>query len=140
MSSTITTTNNTAAVGELYAAFGRGDVPYILDQLADDVKWEEGTRLTDVPWFQPRNGRAEVGEFFVALAEGLSLSVFEPQMLLGDGDQVVVVLRVAGTIVSTRKSFDEDQWVHLWKFSDDGKVVSFRHIGDLARQEMAFTA
>ena len=30
-----------ATVAEIYAAFGRGDVPAILDQLADDVAWED---------------------------------------------------------------------------------------------------
>lgn len=27
-------------VQQIYAAFGRGDVPFILSQLADDVEWE----------------------------------------------------------------------------------------------------
>ena len=30
----------TATVQELYAAFGRGDIPAILAKLADDVVWE----------------------------------------------------------------------------------------------------
>jgi len=139
MSNTVTT-NHVGAVAELYAAFGRGDVPYIIEQMADDVKWEHGTRVTALPWFQARDGKAGVGEFFVALGEGLTLSVFEPQLLLGEGNQVVSVLRVAGSINSTGKAVEEDQWVHLWKFTDDGKVASFRHIGDLARQELPFTA
>ena len=139
MSNTVTT-NHVGTVAAIYAAFGRGDVPYILDHLADDVQWEHGTRVTAVPWFQPRSGRAEVGQFFGALAEGLTLSLFEPQLLLGEGDQVVVVLRTAGSINKTGKPVEEDQWVHLWKFNENGKAASFRHIGDLARQEIPFTA
>jgi uncharacterized protein len=30
----------TATVQELYAAFGRGDLPAILSKLADDIVWE----------------------------------------------------------------------------------------------------
>jgi ketosteroid isomerase-like protein len=110
-----------------------------LDRLTDDVSWEQGLRVTDVPWFQRRNGKQQVAEFFDALAQGLALSVFEPQQVLaGEDDTVVAVIRVAGSAISTGKSFEEDLWVHLWKFDDAGKVTSFRHIGDLARQEIAF--
>lgn len=31
---------NAAAVAEVYAAFGRGDVAAILDQLTEDVAWD----------------------------------------------------------------------------------------------------
>jgi hypothetical protein len=27
--------------------------------------------------------------------------------------------------------------VHIWKFAADGKITSFRHVGDLARHELA---
>ena len=36
-------------VQQIYQAFGRGDVPAILDHLADDVDWECGPVSTDVP-------------------------------------------------------------------------------------------
>lgn len=34
----------------IYQAFGRGDVPAILAQLAPNVEWEYGINSTDVPW------------------------------------------------------------------------------------------
>ena len=34
-------TANVAAVEAIYAAFGRGDVPSILERLADDVRWDD---------------------------------------------------------------------------------------------------
>jgi hypothetical protein len=34
------TSANAATVAEIYAAFGRGDVPTILDTLADGVAWD----------------------------------------------------------------------------------------------------
>ncbi|MEP7201158.1 MAG: nuclear transport factor 2 family protein [Ilumatobacteraceae bacterium] len=141
MSNTATSTETSAYVGtvaDLYAAFGRGDVLYMLDRMSDDISWEEGLRVTDLPWFQRRQGKQQVAEFFPAVAEGVTLSTFEPQMLTGDGATVVAVLRIAGSLNSTGKRVEEDLWVHLWTFDEDGKVASFRHIGDLAREEMAF--
>jgi ketosteroid isomerase-like protein len=136
--STTTTSTNVSTVADLYAAFGRGDVPHILEAMTDDVSWEHGTRVTDLPWMQPRTGKQQVGEFFGALGQGLALSTFDPQMILADGDKVVAVIRIAGSIVSTGKPVEEDLWVHLWTIGDDGKVVAFRHIGDLAREEIPF--
>jgi uncharacterized protein len=136
--STTATSTHTGTVSELYGAFGRGDVPFILDHLADDIIWEHGLRATDVPWFQQRTGRQQVGDFFGVLAEGLNLTTFEPQLVLGGGDSVVAVIRVAGSIARNGNPVEEDLWVHLWTFDADGKVATFRHIGDLARQEIPF--
>jgi hypothetical protein len=36
--------NNIATVHGIYEAFGKGDVPAILDQLTDDVDWAAGDR------------------------------------------------------------------------------------------------
>ena len=36
-----TATDHITTITDLYAAFGRGDVPAILDALAEDVRWEQ---------------------------------------------------------------------------------------------------
>src|SRR5687767_12783417 len=77
-------------VQQIYQAFGRGDVTAILNQLATTVEWEYGVTSTDVPWLQPRRGRAQVAEFFQALA-AVDLDKFEPKAFL-ESDSVVVVL------------------------------------------------
>ena len=46
--------SNIPTVQDIYAAFGRGDVPAILAQLAEDVDWEYGMADAGVPWLQPR--------------------------------------------------------------------------------------
>ncbi len=33
--------SNLGTTQAIYEAFGRGDIPFILDQLADDVAWEQ---------------------------------------------------------------------------------------------------
>jgi ketosteroid isomerase-like protein len=136
--STTTTSTHVGTVSDLYGAFGRGDVPFILDHFADDISWEEGLRFTEMPWFQRRTGKQQVAEFFQVLNQGVALSTFDPQMIVGDGDTVISVIRIAGSIVSNGNPVEEDLWVHLWKFRADGKVASFRHIADLAREEIPF--
>lgn len=136
--STTTTSTHTGTVAELYAAFGRGDVPAVLEYLSDNISWDHGLRANDLPWMQPRTGKQQVEEFFGILAQGMSLSVFDPQVIAADGDNVVAVLRIAGSIISNGNPVEEDLWVHVWTFDADGKVASFRHIGDLAREEIPF--
>ena len=61
-------TDITASAVAIYEAFGRGDVPAILDRLADDVLWEHWADWTPhaagVSWLRPRTGRAGAAEFF----------------------------------------------------------------------------
>lgn len=43
--------NRETVIG-IYEAFGRGDVPWILDRLDDDVEWEPGIRDTGLPYLR----------------------------------------------------------------------------------------
>lgn len=81
--------NRIDTVQQIYAAFGRGDVPYILSQLADDVQWEYGASASPVPWLQPLRGCDQVPKFFEALFAHVDLTRFEVVKLFGDGDTVV---------------------------------------------------
>jgi uncharacterized protein len=118
-----------ATVQSIYEAFGRGDVGYILEQLADDVAWDQDGNSWGIPWYEPRHGRDAVAGFFTALSEGLILHRLEPTNMLVGGNQVAVTLaietEVKGTGVSTK-----DLEVHLWTFGDDGKITRFAHILD----------
>jgi uncharacterized protein len=126
-----------AAVGAMYDAFGRGDIPYIIDQLSDDVSWEEGLRNTGLPWLQPGTGQAHVREFFVQLGSGVQFTTFEPLVIAQSGDAVVGVVREASITLKTGATAASDLFAHLWRFDAAGKVVSFRHIGDWHNLEQA---
>ena len=52
----------------VYEAFGRGDVGHILDQLTDDVDWASCPDSDVAPWHGVHLGKAEVPQFFKALA------------------------------------------------------------------------
>ncbi len=120
---------NLETVQHIYAAFGRGDVPAILAHLADSVEWEYGLRSTDVPWLQPRQGRAEVPRFFASLSD-LEFHHFQPKTFLEQDDVVVVLVDLEATVKATGKRIVEEDEVHLWYFNEAGQVRKFRHRAD----------
>lgn len=121
--------NNVERVQAIYAAFGRGDIPAILEQLTDDVEWEYGVNSTDVPWLQPRRGRTDVGKFFESLA-ALEITKFVPKHVIGQGDVVVGMIDLEGKVKATGQRVVEDDEVHIWYFDDRGRVRRFRHRAD----------
>ena len=129
--------SNIATVQSLYEAFGRGDVPAILDRLADDVSWEawqvpNTAQESQVPWMLPRRGREGAGEFFQAVAAELEFHGFEPTNLLEGGNQVAATIRIDMTAKATGERF-QDEEIHLWTFDEAGKVSGLRHFLDTAK-------
>src|SRR3712207_3738999 len=81
---------NLAVIQQAYEAFGRGDIPAVLDALTDDVEWTlQGPSV--IPFAGPRRGREEVAEFFSVIGETLEFEQFEPREFVAQGDTVVVV-------------------------------------------------
>lgn len=124
-------------VQEIYAAFGRGDVPAILARLADNVEWEYGTNSTDVPWLQPRRGRTQVPEFFQALSL-IDIHQFQPKTFLEADGIVVALCTLDATVKATGRRVVEDDEVHIWYFGADGKATKFRHRVDTYQQWAAY--
>jgi hypothetical protein len=124
-------------VQAIYAAFGRGDVPAILEHLSPDIDWEYGARPNPIPWLQPRHGREGAAQFFADLSRSMRIERFAPKHLLADGDLVAVVLDIEFVVVATGKRVVEEDEVHLWRFGADGLVNRFRHRLDTALQAAA---
>ena len=130
--------SNISTVQQIYSAFGRGDVPAILDCLTDDVEWEYGSNSTDVPWLQPRRGRANVADFFKSLDE-VEIHSFQPKTLLESGNIVVALIDLQGTVKSTGKRVEEIDEVHIWTFDSAGKVSRFAHRLDSHQHWVAYS-
>ena len=113
-------------VQNLYAAFERGDIPAILDQLAENVEWEYALTPLGVPWLEPRRGRNEVPAFFAAHAE-FELHRFQPKTFLESGNIVVVLIDVDLTVKATGRRITEEDEVHIWYFDARGRVIRFGH-------------
>lgn len=126
-----TTEQNLETVRSIYAAFGKGDVPAILELLSDDVAWDaDHTHTGDIPWLRPGHGKAHVVEFFQTLGAGAEFHAFEPIAILGNDLWVTTILRVEFTVRATGKRVVEPSEVHIFGFGPDGKVSSFRHSVD----------
>jgi ketosteroid isomerase-like protein len=130
-----TTTDNAATIADVYAAFGRGDVPAILDRLAPDIAWEEWDEPTfaqraGVPHLLARTGPAHVAGFFAVLGSYTVLD-FAVLDIIGSGRQVVAEVRASFALPGGGRFADEE--LHLWTFDDGGRVTRFRHYSDTAK-------
>lgn len=127
---------NLATVQAIYAAFGKGDVPGILEHVSETVRWESwadnSAQRAGVPWLEARQGKQGVAEFFQALSSLAAVRDFQVLALMEGGDQVaaevIIEFEVPGTGGHVR-----DEEVHLWTFDGSGKVVRVRHYADTAK-------
>jgi ketosteroid isomerase-like protein len=132
---TSATRTNADTVAEIYAAFGRGDIPAILATLADDVAWEDwrspsSAQRAGVSHLLARRGPGEVTEFFRVIGEW-TFDDFQVHDVIGSERQVAV--EVAARLSLPNGARLDDEEIHLWTFDDAGKVVRFRHYCDTAR-------
>lgn len=136
---TAQTAQNIATVQAVYEAFGRGDVPAILSRLDDDVVWEQDGESWGIPWYEPRQGIAEIPGFFSALMNGLIIHKLEPRNILSGGNQVAVVMDLEAEVNGSGRRLQELE-IHLWTFGEDGKVTRFAHVLDRHPQLLAYQA
>lgn len=119
----------------IYDAFGRGNVPGILEHLSENVQWENWTDNTaqkaGVPWLQPRNGKMEVPEFF-KIVGSFKIIDFQVLSLMAGGNQVAAEIILEAEIPATSQRL-RDEEMHLWTFDERGKVIRMRHYTDTAK-------
>ena len=108
-----------------YEAFGRGDIPAVLDVLADDIGWRvpevlpQGCRVT---------GKQDVAGFFQRLGslwEDLNLEIED---FVASGDRVCVVGRATGRHGGNETGYG---FVHAWQVRD-GEAARFDEYADPA--------
>jgi ketosteroid isomerase-like protein len=129
---------NVPHVEAIYAAFGRGDVPAILEHLSDDVAWEYQPISTTVPWLQGRRGKEGALAFFQAVGSELAISKFTVNRLLAADQLVVALVDLEGTVKKTGRAIHEVDEVHLWHFDERGRVARFRHCVDTHQHWLAW--
>ena len=128
--------SNAKVIGDLYAAFGRGDLPAILDKLHDDVSWDAdwadnyAQRGDGLDFFRPRRGPAGAAEFFAVLST-YTFNDFQMKTIIAGDHYVVAVVTIdVSTPIGGRV---QDEELHLWTFDTAGKIVAFRHYLDTAK-------
>lgn len=113
---------NVQTVQDAYSAFGRGDIPFILTKITDDVNWVSHMDSV-IPWSGSFPGKECVPEFFEAIYKSVDVLAFVPKEHVAEGDTVVSIgefecrNRANGKTAHTR-------WIFVWKFRD-GLVCSY---------------
>ncbi|HEX8293372.1 MAG TPA: nuclear transport factor 2 family protein [Pyrinomonadaceae bacterium] len=127
---------NKRTVQSIFEAFGRGDIPGVLEHVSEDVTWDApGPGV--VTYFGDRRGHAGATEFFVQLGTSVDFEHFEPSAFVAEGDRVVALGRERGRVKETGKTFD-NEWALVFTFGG-GKVVGFRCYENTAAIAEAFS-
>jgi ketosteroid isomerase-like protein len=122
---------NTYTIREIYAAFGTGDVPAILERVTDDTEWGFNVKDGSVPWHQTVRGKDSLPQFFANLQD-MEISAFEPREFIASGDHVIVDLHIAYKVKSTGKMVDERQ-LQWWTLDAQHRVSRLLHFEDTAQ-------
>jgi uncharacterized protein len=120
-----------------YAAFGRGDVPAILELLTDDIEWIEPGPADVIPAAGTYRGKEEVARFFATLSEAADINKFEPHEFIAQGDHVVVLIHSETTAKRTGRKVT-DHLAHVWTF-EGGKLARFETFQDTAAIVAAYS-
>jgi ketosteroid isomerase-like protein len=130
---------NLAVIGGIYEAFGRGDIDFILGQIADDCAWEAWLdnhgQKAGIPPMKPRHGRAGVAEFFAYVAT-MQIKDFEVLDILASDRQVVVEVQISIAMPDGGDVTDEE--LHLYSLNEEGRIRGMRHYVDTAKQIKAY--
>ena len=128
---------NKRTVQSIFEAFGRGDIPGVLEHVSEDVKWKAPGPAV-VTYFGDRRGHAGATEFFVQLGTAVDFQHFEPAAFVAEGDRVVVLGRERGLVRGTGKTFD-NEWALVFTFDGGGKVTGFQCYENTAAIAEAFS-
>jgi uncharacterized protein len=127
--------DNVKTIQAIYEAFGRGDVAAILDGLADDVDWASESASTEIPWCV-RIGKEAAADFFTQLAAYSEVLEFTPLVMIGDGDDVLTVVRYRANATKTGRSVDME--IHHRFHFRGGKISRYRGSEDTLQTLRAF--
>jgi ketosteroid isomerase-like protein len=124
--------DNVSLLKNLYAAFGRGDMPTVLGAMSPDIHWHEAEGNPYMP-----SGEALVGpdavlnDLFLKLGTEWDGFTVHPKSYHDAGDSVIVEARYTGTYKASGKSMDT-QVCHVWDVKD-GKATRFQQYVDTAK-------
>jgi ketosteroid isomerase-like protein len=131
---------NIQVVKKMFEAFGRHDIPAVLDTLSEDVEWQSPVTRTapdEISWSKPRHGRDEVAVFFKDLGEKVQPDKLVPLEFTAQADRVVVEGKNRGTVRSNGKDYEHD-WVMLFTLRQ-GKIARMWHYYDSIDLRVCFS-
>jgi ketosteroid isomerase-like protein len=110
--------DNVQMVQSAYQAFGRGDIPGVMENFADDIEWHAPPPL---PQAMDARGPEEVGQFFQKVGQNWSDFNVEVDAIVASDDRVCAVGRARGNANGTATGYG---FVHSWQVRD-GKLARF---------------
>ncbi len=125
----MSTQENLEVVQQLYANFGKGDIPAVLLVLTDDIVWHSPGPKEILPWAGTYRGK-QVEQWFTVLGGALDILKFEPQEFISQGDKVVALGYEQARVKSTGR-INENNWAMVWTLRD-GKISEHRAYEDTA--------
>jgi uncharacterized protein len=121
--------DNISVAQKTYEAFGRGDLPAVLENFDPDVEWHAAEGL---PWGGVHNGRDAVAQdVFGALLAAFDDFSLTTDRYIDSGNVVVVLGRYGGRGQQTGNPLDA-AFAHVWEF-ENGKLKRFLHYTDTAK-------
>jgi len=128
---------NVRLIGEIYAAFSRGDTVAVLNNCDPQAELNfEGPSV--IPWAGNWQGRDGWAKFFQTLGENADEITLQMQPFAAQGDNVVTVGRYQARVKRTGKRIDSPL-VHLWTICN-GKVMKCQELTNTATEAAACTA
>ncbi len=131
--------NNLELAKEIYAAFGRGDIPTVLAAFHPEIQWRQAEGNLYQPdgsaWIGPQ---AVLEKLFMRIGaewDGFTITI---HALHDAGDCIVIEGRYTGTYKPTGRKLDS-QLCHVLRFQD-GKLVSFQQYMDTAQAQKVMAA
>lgn len=133
----MTTVSNLQTVHDIYAAFGRGDIPFIMDAIADNAVWEHSGDPALLPFAGTFSGKAEILQFFQLLGGNANHTTFVPSNFREEGSKVINDIYLEGVTRTTGKPYTANS-IFTWTFDDNGKISHWKNEGDTSSLEAAF--
>src|SRR5689334_23175154 len=120
----MSTDDNVKVIRTAYEAFGRGDIPVVMDLVDNACDWGVDASANIAPYYGSRHGASEVLAFFQELGSTFEVDKFEPIAVAGDGNDVLAVVAYGITARATAKSAAMNIY-HHFKVVDQ-KITYFR--------------
>ena len=132
--------SNADRIRAIYAAFGAGNVPAILEHVSEAVEWEySNPGAGSVPWLQPRRGRQGAAAFFASLG-ALEFRKFNPHTIVAGENVVLALVDVEFVVKATGRVIREENEIHVFHCDERGQVIRMRHGVDTAAHVAACAA
>jgi ketosteroid isomerase-like protein len=114
-------------ISSLYEAFGRGDIPFIVEHFAAGASFRQPA---SVPWGGQYSGPEGAAQFFQRLNEGVETTGFTVEHSVEVGNEVFSV-GVHDAIVRTTRRPVSVRWMFRWRV-EHGKVTAYEAFYDAA--------